>query len=64
MGRIKMVAPLVPKGDGRRVKPERKQVDPFYDSAGHKAFRHAVLSRARYRCEWIEDGKRCDKAAP
>jgi 5-methylcytosine-specific restriction protein A len=30
MGRIKMAPPLVPKGDGRPVKPEPKQADPFY----------------------------------
>jgi hypothetical protein len=29
MGRIKMVPPPVPKGDGRTVKPEPKQADPF-----------------------------------
>ena len=50
MGRIKMLAPLVPKGDGRTVKPEPKQVDPFYHSAGDEAFRRAVLSRAGFRC--------------
>jgi hypothetical protein len=62
--RPKTLAPLVPKSDGRTVKPEPKQADPFYHSAGHEAFRHAVLSRAGYRCEWIEDGKRREKAAP
>jgi hypothetical protein len=55
MGRIKMVPPLVPKGDRRTVEPEPKQADPFYHSAGHEAFRHAVLSRAGYRCEWAKD---------
>ena len=64
MARIKVLTPLVPKGDGRTVKPDRKQADPFYRSAGHESFRHAVLSRAGYRCEWIVDGNRCEKAAP
>jgi hypothetical protein len=51
MGRIKMLAPLVPKGDGRTVKPEPKRADPFYQSAGHEAFRHAhhTLKTARER---------------
>lgn len=30
----------------------------------HRAWRAAVLKRAGYRCEWIEAGKRCTKAAP
>ena len=64
MARIKVLAPLVPSGDGRTVKPELKQADPFYHSAGHEAFRNAVLSRAGFRCEWVENGERCDKAAP
>ena len=64
MARIKVPAPLVPKGDGRTVKPEPKQADPFYHSAGHEAFRYAVLSRAGCRCEWVEGGKRCERAAP
>jgi hypothetical protein len=64
MARIKMLAPPVPKGDGRTVKPEPKRADPFYQSVGHEAFRHAVLSRAGHRCEWTEDSKRCEKAAP
>ena len=64
MARIKVLAPLVPSGDHRTIKQERKRADPFYHSAAHEAFRHAVLSRAGHRCEWIEDGKRCEKAAP
>jgi hypothetical protein len=64
MARIPVLAPLVPKGDGRSIRLEPKRADPFYQSAGHEAFRHAVLSRADYRCESIEDGKRCEKAAP
>ena len=64
MAQIKVLAPLVPSGDHGTIKQERKRADPFYHSAGHEAFRHAVLSRAGYRCEWIEDGKRCEKAAP
>jgi 5-methylcytosine-specific restriction enzyme A len=46
------------------VKPQAKCADPFYHSADHEAFRQDVLSRADYRCEWIEDGNRCHKAAP
>lgn len=59
-----MLGPVVPKMDGRTVPLEPKKADPFYHSDQHKAFRDAVLQRAGYRCEWIEMGKRCDKAAP
>ena len=64
MGRIRMLAPLVPKADGRTVRPEPKRADPFYHTQGHGQFRDVVFKRAGSRCEWIEDGKRCDKAAP
>lgn len=59
-----MLAPLVPKADGRTVRPEPKRADPFYHTQGHGQFRDVVFKRAGSRCEWIEDGKRCDKAAP
>jgi 5-methylcytosine-specific restriction enzyme A len=64
MPRIPVLSSLVPKGDGRTVKPEPKSADPFYHSEGHGQFRDAVLQHAGYRCEWIEDGQRCTKAAP
>jgi 5-methylcytosine-specific restriction enzyme A len=64
MPRIPMLGFLVPKGDGRTVSPGPKRADPFYHSDGHKHFRDAVLQGAGYRCEWIEDGKRCNKSAP
>ena len=64
MSRIPVLSSLVPKGDGRTVKPESKCADPFYHSSEHKQFRDAVLQRAGYRCEWIENGQRCAKAAP
>ena len=64
MPRIPVLDSLVPKGDGRTVRPEPKRADPFYQSVGHEQFREAVLKRAGYRCEWIENSQRCAKAAP
>jgi 5-methylcytosine-specific restriction enzyme A len=64
MGRIRMLAPLVPKADGRTVRPEPKRADPFYHTQGHGQFRDVVFKRAGSRCEWFEDGKRCTKSAP
>jgi len=64
MPRIPVLDPLVPKGDGRTIRPEPKCTDPFYHSTAHGQFRIAVLKRAGFRCEWIEDGRRCSKSAP
>jgi hypothetical protein len=50
MARIPVLSPLVPKGDGRTVKPEPKRADPFYQSAGHEAFRRSSMSsRSSFR---------------
>lgn len=63
MGRIRILAPLVPKADGRTVRTD-KYVDPFYASAEHRAWRDTVIANAGGRCEWIENGVRCDRAKP
>jgi 5-methylcytosine-specific restriction enzyme A len=63
MARIKTLAPLVPKSDGRTVKVEPKKPDPFYHSDQHKQWREQVLGNAGFRCEWIENGSRCTKDA-
>ena len=62
--RISTPPPLVPKSDGRTIRVEPKQVDPFYQTDEHKKFREQVLRNAGFRCEWIENGVRCSKAAP
>lgn len=64
MSRIKMLSPLVPMSSGRTVQVEPKRVDPHYLSPEHKQWRETVLRNAGYRCEAIEDGKRCTRAAP
>ena len=64
MARIKILGPLVPKSDGRTVRPLPKTVDPHYLSDEHKAWREQVLRNAGSRCEWIENDQRCTKAAP
>jgi 5-methylcytosine-specific restriction enzyme A len=65
MARLPILGSLVPKGDGRTIRPEPKRADPFYHSAGREVFRNAVLERAGFRCEWIEaDGQRCARSAP
>ena len=64
MGRIRMLAPLVPRGTGRTVAIAPKQADPFYQSKEHLAWREQVIARAGRRCEATENGKRCHKAEP
>lgn len=61
---MKMLRPVIRTRDSRAVRPPAKEVDEHYRSAGHQAWRRIVLERAGFRCEAIEAGKRCDKAAP
>ena len=42
----------------------RKRADPVLQTPEHRAWRDIVLKRAGYRCEWVENGERCQKAAP
>lgn len=64
MARVTTIGSLVPRGDGRTVKPEPKRVDPHYTSDAHKSWRDEVVRRAGARCERIDNGVRCTKAAP
>jgi 5-methylcytosine-specific restriction protein A len=46
-----------------RIAPRPKQADAELLTPEHRAWRRAVLDRAGWRCEWIEDGKRCEASA-
>jgi 5-methylcytosine-specific restriction enzyme A len=59
-----MLAPLVPRSSGFSVTPPAKQADPGLLTEQHKQWREQVLRSAGYRCEWIDNGIRCAKAAP
>jgi hypothetical protein len=48
----------------RRIAPRDKRADPFYLTEAHRQWRALVLARAGGRCEAIENGERCAKAAP
>lgn len=61
---VKTLAPLVKTIDTRTVPLKPKQTDPHYLTPEHQAWRKAVLDKAHHRCEAIEQGKRCSKAAP
>ncbi len=62
--RLKMLGSKVKTLDTRSAKPLPKEVDPHYRSAGHEAWRKDILDRAGWRCEWVENGRRCEKRSP
>lgn len=64
MAGIKVVSSLVKAVSGRSVPLPPKQVDRFYLSPEHRAWRERVIARAGRRCEAIDDGIRCSKAEP
>jgi 5-methylcytosine-specific restriction protein A len=64
MAGIRTLAPLVPRSSGLTVQPEPKVVDPYYLTEEHRAWREQVVRNAGYRCQWVENGRRCTKAAP
>lgn len=64
MAKLRLAAPGLAVADTRSVKPGPKRADPHYGSAAHRAWAEIVVARAGARCEWVEDGRRCDKSAP
>lgn len=54
----------LPAAEHRTSLPMPKETDPHYGSAEHKAWRLTVCRRAGWRCEWVENGVRCDRRAP
>lgn len=41
-----------------------KRADPIYHLPEHRAWRDAVIEQAGHRCEAMDNGRRCTKAAP
>jgi len=64
MGRLGYMPPRIPTIDTRRVKGPPKQAAAVYDTPEYRAWRTAVIARAGGRCEAIQNGRRCTKAAP
>lgn len=64
MARLTTLKPRIQVLDTRTAKPAPKEADAYYQTPEHKAWREQVLRRAGYRCEWVENGQRCEKAAP
>jgi 5-methylcytosine-specific restriction enzyme A len=47
----------------QRLTPRERQIDPYYSSAEHRAWRTTVYRRAGWRCEAMENGQRCEASA-
>ena len=60
--RIRMTRPSVRVLDLRTAPPAPKRPDRDFGSAEHRAWRDAVIARAGRRCEWLTDGRRCERA--
>jgi 5-methylcytosine-specific restriction enzyme A len=50
--------------DPRRVKPPAKTAASVYQTADHRRWSEAVITRAGGQCEQVVDGQRCRKARP
>ena len=57
MARIRMMRPLIPTMDVRRVKPPPKKADPIYDTPQWRALRKQVFEEAGGICQRRGCGK-------
>lgn len=62
--KLRAIKPLLTAIDTRTVKPPPKVADSELLTPEHRAWREAVLRRAGYRCEAVDDGRRCERQAP
>jgi len=61
---LRNIRPRLPVLDLRTARPAPKTADRELLTAEHKEWRMAVLERAKHRCEWVDRGVRCERAAP
>jgi 5-methylcytosine-specific restriction enzyme A len=62
--RLGSLPPRIAQADTRRLKPPPKRADPELLTEQYRVWRTEVLRRAGYRCQAVENGLRCTKAAP
>ena len=60
----KQIGPQLRQVDMRIAPPAAKRADTDLLTPEHRAWRAEVLRRANYRCEAIDNGRRCDVTAP
>lgn len=58
--RITMLKPRIATLDTRTAKPLPKEVDSHYNTPEHRAWALVVKRRAGWRCEVVENGRRCE----
>jgi 5-methylcytosine-specific restriction enzyme A len=63
MAKISTLKPLVPRSSGFTVQPQPKRADAELLTEEHKAWRLIVCRRAGWRCEWVDNGMRCQRSA-
>lgn len=61
---VRTIQPSVRKLDTRAAKPAPKTADPELQTKQHQQWRLQVLRMAGHRCQAVENGKRCQVAAP
>jgi 5-methylcytosine-specific restriction protein A len=63
MARLTTFQPRLKAIDTRTLRPPPKQADAELLTPEHKAWRLVVCRRAGWRCEWIDNGARCQRSA-
>jgi hypothetical protein len=61
---IPKAKPLVRTFAGTVVRPQLKRADALYLTYAYEVWRKAVVFRAGHRCQAMDGGRRCSKAAP
>lgn len=62
--KLRMAQPRVRAVDTSIARQPPKVKDHDLTTPEYRAWRKAVMERAGYRCQWVEHGQRCTKAAP
>lgn len=60
--RIATLKPRLAMAQLLTAPPAPKRADPELLTPQHRAWRIAVLDRAGWRCEWVENGTRCPRS--
>jgi hypothetical protein len=60
----KQIGPSVRQLDMRTALPAAKKADAELLTPEHRAWREVVLQRAGFRCQAVEDGRRCAVSYP
>jgi 5-methylcytosine-specific restriction protein A len=62
--KLRIMRPAIRMLDTRAIKLAPKKADAELLTTEHRGWRTAVLTKAGFRCEAINNGRRCDKASP